>query len=91
MTSEDAKRMSLTIGSQESLESLGGVGKPRPMFIKRETIIKEGTETEQTTAPVSATNNNNTGNLHDSLKYPLLHVQCPKFFYLQVRFKNILF
>ena len=40
MTSEDSKRMSLTIGSQESIESLG---KPRqPMFIPRtENSIQE--------------------------------------------------
>lgn len=43
MTSEDAKRMSLTIGSQESLESLGKVPN-RPLFVNKASSIKENGE-----------------------------------------------
>ena len=75
MTSEDAKRMSLTIGSQESLESLGGLGKVRPMFINRETIKENGpAESTEQPPPVSA-NNNNTGK-SELARNKCKHISC---------------
>ena len=57
MTSEDAKRISITIGSQESIESLG---KPaRPMFINRAGIIKENGEVSSTESAEDRTSTSN--------------------------------